>query len=84
MADSEQRRRLADLLEQVVEGKLQAADALKRAEKWADMPWEGNDVDSAFSALMYFHIYADARAQDAEYHEDLKHGLRLYISKLRA
>jgi hypothetical protein len=83
MADSEQRHRLANLLEQVVEGKVQSAEALKQAEKWTDMPWEGNDVNVAFHALMHFHIDADIRAQDPEYDEDLRHSLRLHISKLR-
>lgn len=83
MANSEQRHRLADLLEQVVQGKLPAIDALKLAENWRDMPWEGTDVNAAFHSLMHFHIDADIRAKDSEYDEELRHGLRLQISKLR-
>jgi hypothetical protein len=83
MANFEQRRRLADLLEQVVEGKLPVVDALKRAENWTDMPWEGNDVNAAFHSLMHFHIDGDIRAKAPEYDEDLRHSLRLHISKLR-
>jgi hypothetical protein len=42
MAPSEQRSRLADLLERVVDGKLKAADALTVAESWTDM--HGNNA----------------------------------------
>jgi hypothetical protein len=66
MADSEQKRRLADLLEQVVDGKLQAADALKQAEKWSDMPWERRDVNVAWHTLMHFHIDTDIREKNPQ------------------
>ena len=48
MSLSEQRNRLADLLEQVVDGKLKAGDALKASESWTDMPWEQRVVNVAW------------------------------------
>lgn len=57
---------MADLLEQVVDGKLQAADALKQAEKWSDMPWERRDVNVAWHTLMHFHIDTDIREKNPQ------------------
>ena len=82
MAD-EQRRRLADLLEQVLNGTVHPIDALKQAEKWQDMPSNRNDVNVALNALMQFHIHRDVRSKDSEYDEDFRHSLRLHISELR-
>jgi len=83
MVDSAQKRRLADLLEQVVDGKLEAADALKQAKNWSDIPWEKRDLSVALHALMHFHIDTDIRQKDPQYDEDMKHNLRLHISNLR-
>ena len=65
MSPSEQRNRLADLLEQVVDGKLNAGDALRVAESWTDMPWEQRDVNVAWHTLMHFNIDEDIRQQFA-------------------
>ena len=83
MTASEHRLQLADLLEQVIEGKLQAFDALRQAEKWSDMPWEGNDVNAALNTLLHFHRATEIRAKKPEYDEDFRHCLRVHISQLR-
>jgi len=84
MTDLEPSHRLADLLERVVDGKLEAIDALKQADKWADMPWERRDVNLAMHTLMRFHIDTDIRENNSDYDEDMKHSLLLHVSNLRA
>jgi hypothetical protein len=84
MALSEQRNRLADLLELVVDGKLKAEDALTVAESWTDMPWEQRDVNVAWHTLMHFNIDEDIRQKDPEYESDLRQQLVHHISSLRA
>jgi hypothetical protein len=84
MSLSKQRNRLADLLEQVVDGKLNAGDALKVAESWTDMPWEQRDVNVAWHTLMHFNIDEDIRQKDPEYESGLRQQLVHHISRLRA
>jgi hypothetical protein len=84
MALSEQRNRLADLLERVVDGKLKAGDALTVAESWTDMPWDQRDVNVAWHTLMHFNIDDDIRQKDPEYESRLREQLVHHISNLRA
>jgi hypothetical protein len=83
MAGSEQKRQLADILEGVAQGKLEAINALKLAEECADLPWEKRDVNLAMHTLMKFYIDKDIRETDPDYDEDLKHSLLLHVSRLR-
>jgi len=74
---------LAGLLDQVVEGKLPATDALKLVEQWSGFGSERRDVNAALLTLLHFHVHRDLRKRDPEYDEALKHSLRLHISTLR-
>jgi len=84
MTFSEQKNRLADLLEQVVNGKLNAGDALKAADSWTDMPWDQREVNVAWHTLIHFNIDEDIRRKDSEYDAGLRQQLVRHISILRA
>jgi hypothetical protein len=84
MSASEKRNRLADLLQQVIDGKVLPDAALKVAEAWTDMPWNDREVNVAWHTLAHFQIDEDIRKKDPEYDAGLKRQLLLHIAKLRS
>jgi hypothetical protein len=84
MSSPEQRNRLADLLQQVIDGKLLPEAALKVADMWADMPWKEREVNLAWHTLMHFQIDEDIRGRDRDYDAALRQQLHLHITKLRS
>lgn len=84
MADSEQRNRFANLLEQVIDGKLTAADALKMAEAWHDVSWKERALNVAWHTLVHFNIDSDIREKNSEFDERMRKELRRHASILRA
>lgn len=80
----ERKMRLADLLEKVVEGQIEAVDALREVMNWPDIPSDRNDVNAALTTLMQVHIYRDARESDPELDENLRNRLRLDVAQLRS
>ena len=84
MSLSEQRNRLADLLEQVVEGRINAGEALKVAESWTDVPWKERELNDPWHTLVHFRIDEDIRQKDPNYEDGLRDQLKRHISILRA
>jgi hypothetical protein len=84
MASREQRNRLADLLQQVVDGRTQPGVALKTAEAWTDMPWAEREINVAWHTLEHFQIDEDIRERDREYASNLRQELARHVAKLRS
>ncbi len=83
MSSPEQRKRLADLLQQVTDGTMSAEAALKVTETWSDMPWKEREVNVAWHTLKHWEIDEDIRERDPEYAFGLKQALIRHIHKLR-
>lgn len=83
MATSAQRTRLADLLQDVVEGRVAPQAALKTAEAWTDMPWKERELSAAWHVLAHFQIDEDIRQKDHNYDEGIRQQLNRQIGKLR-
>jgi hypothetical protein len=84
LTPSELRNRLADLLQQVVDGKWNAGDALDTCESWTDAPWEEREVNDAWHTLMHFNIDQDIRLKDPNYDSSMRQALVKHIFILRA
>ncbi len=84
MSSPEQRNKLADLLQQVVDGKLSPEAAIKLAETWTDMPWKDREVSVAWHTLVHFQIDGDIRERDPDYDAGLREQLLQHIAKLRS
>ena len=47
MSTVEQRLRLANLIEQVLNGEISSGDALRFTREWSDFPWKEKQIDDA-------------------------------------
>jgi hypothetical protein len=56
MSNHEQRLRLADLIDAVVDGKTSPEAAIQVMEKWVDIPWKERQIDLAWHTLKHFEI----------------------------
>ena len=83
MLNLSHKRRLADLLEKVVEGSIDTAEALREVADWPDTATEHRGINLALTALVQAHKYREVCATNSEFDEDMKHRLRLEIVRLR-
>jgi hypothetical protein len=83
---SEQRERVASLIEAVAEGTISAAAAISQteSEQWKDFPWGEKLFQDAYHALWHFRSDEDIRARDAEYAAWQIAGLKSLADRLRA
>ena len=75
MSTLEQRLRLANLIEDVVGGRISVEAAFKLTKDWNDIPWREKKIDVAWHTLKHFEIDEDIRARDERYDKGLKEGL---------
>lgn len=61
MSSTEPRIRLADLIQQILEGKVTPEAALKTTAGWNDLPWKDKVVKNAWHTLKHFKPGRDRR-----------------------
>jgi hypothetical protein len=85
MSTPEQRSRLAELIQDVIDGRISPKSALELMETgtWDDMPWKDREINAAWHALVHFEIDEDIRQKEPGYDSALKDRLRLHVNKLK-
>ena len=83
MSTSDQRKGMAELLEDVANRKIAAEDALEQTKTWPEALWKEKILADAWHALKHFEIDSDVSAESIKFAQHQTKSLLSWAKLLR-